>query len=426
MNVLATLMTPPPSGDTAADAACAEAGAPGEVAALVAALVAAAGGEAPAADSAETDLLAAVAGISGSATSEEGDEPASATCGSTTSVTPIAGPLPAAAVLAAAAALGGPKGEAVVVVDAHPAPTLISGPTAAAAGAADGETAPVPTTVATSAATEPTAATDQAASAADFESAVEVSPVARRSVASQPLPTPAAHSEPVSAQAAGANTLRSIADVPPQGAGGEDSTVVSEAGAAMPAPSTQSAPSPAVAPPGFGPGVAAVAAATPPAPPLPGVGEVGGAAPVDVPDLDPNVARLGGLVRSMRGGEVRSATLTLRPAELGEVHVELRANNGSVSVHLTASHTDGADALRAATPALRRDLEQAGLGLDRVDVGVGGGQGGEAGDARRHSLDDADGPAESPARSPVGGSVGLRRPPSPVRTRAADGIDLDL
>ena len=425
MNVLATLMTPPPSGDGAADAGGAEPGAPGEVAALVAALVAAAGGEAPAADSANADLLGAPAG--GSDTSEEGDESEPVTGGSAASVMPTAGPRPAAAVLAAAAAMGGPKGEAGAVIDALPAPTSISGPTTAtAAGAADAEVAPALTATTGPASTELPATSGRPTPTANTESATQMSPVPSDSVATRPVLTRPASNLAVSIASAGSDTPRPILDFPPPGVGGDESAVVSEVAGAMPAPSTQSAQSPAVATTGSVPGAAAVPAAASVAPQLPGVAEVGAAAPVEVPDLDPNVARLGGLVRSMRGGEVRSATLTLRPAELGEVQVELRAHNGNVSVHLTASHAEGADALRAATPALRRDLEQAGLGLDRVDVGVSDGQGGQGGDARRHSLDDTDGVAEPPARSPVGGAVGLRRPLSSVRTRAADGIDLDL
>lgn len=146
---------------------------------------------------------------------------------------------------------------------------------------------------------------------------------------------------------------------------------------------------------------------------------------VVVPDLDPNVARVGGLIRSMHGGEVRSATLTLRPAELGEVRVELHTDGGNLAVHLTASHEHGADALRAATPALRRELESAGLGLDRVDVGVGGGAAEQRQGTHAHELDDADGPALSSNHRPVVG-VGLRRPNAAAPTIATDGIDLDL
>lgn len=146
---------------------------------------------------------------------------------------------------------------------------------------------------------------------------------------------------------------------------------------------------------------------------------------VVVPDLDPNVARLGGLVRTMRHGELHSATMTLHPAELGEVRVALHSQGGNVTVHLTASHAEGAEALRNATPTLRRDLESVGLGLDRVEVGIGGADVGGRNGGRRDVPDEPDGPGESIRFRSVIPS-GLRPPVPTPRSSATDGVDLDL
>jgi flagellar hook-length control protein FliK len=149
---------------------------------------------------------------------------------------------------------------------------------------------------------------------------------------------------------------------------------------------------------------------------------------VEIPASDPNVARLGGLVRTMATGDVRTATLTLTPAELGEVRVELRSHDGVVSVHLTAARPEGADALRSASGSLRHELERAGVGLDRVDVGTSGG--GHA-DARGQRGQDTDGggpdlpPYGAPA-TPARLPTSLARPTRPRVPRGSEGLDLDL
>jgi hypothetical protein len=141
---------------------------------------------------------------------------------------------------------------------------------------------------------------------------------------------------------------------------------------------------------------------------------------------DPNVARIGGLVRSLHGGSVQSATLTLHPAELGEVRVELHTHDGLVSVHLAASHAEGADALRSATSSLRRDLESAGLGLGRLDVGLSGeGSPHTARDGADTSAGDT-----SPSAPRLPGPTRSVGPTAPATARTAPtggaGLDLHL
>jgi hypothetical protein len=93
-------------------------------------------------------------------------------------------------------------------------------------------------------------------------------------------------------------------------------------------------------------------------------------------------------------------------------------------VHLAASHAEGADALRNATSSLRRDLESAGLGLGRLDVGL-------SGDGSAHTARDG---ADTPTGdgSPVAPRLpGPTRPvaptpPATVRTAPTGGAGLDL
>jgi len=151
--------------------------------------------------------------------------------------------------------------------------------------------------------------------------------------------------------------------------------------------------------------------------------------PTAPPDVDPNVARLGGAIRMIRRGETGSVSIGLTPGDLGHVRVELRTRgDGSVSVHLTAERAVGADSLRNATSALRADLESDGLRLDQVSVSLG--DAGQSGQRSGNSRTDED-------AAPRGSLLGGLASPSATSDRAAprprpmvpagtDRLDLDL
>jgi flagellar hook-length control protein FliK len=61
-------------------------------------------------------------------------------------------------------------------------------------------------------------------------------------------------------------------------------------------------------------------------------------------------------------------TMSLRPAELGQVTVKIQVNNGMVSLQATGMTAVAVEALREAMPDLREDLLRS--GLDLVDSHV--------------------------------------------------------
>lgn len=66
------------------------------------------------------------------------------------------------------------------------------------------------------------------------------------------------------------------------------------------------------------------------------------------------------------------ARITLRPAELGEVRIALRYENGGVSAMLTAESSKSFEALAQAASDLRRSLEQSGVTVNSLEVRLGG------------------------------------------------------
>ena len=56
-------------------------------------------------------------------------------------------------------------------------------------------------------------------------------------------------------------------------------------------------------------------------------------------------------------------TMSLRPAELGQVTVKIQVNNGMVSLQATGMTAVAVEALRDAMPELREDLLRSGLDL---------------------------------------------------------------
>jgi hypothetical protein len=146
------------------------------------------------------------------------------------------------------------------------------------------------------------------------------------------------------------------------------------------------------------------------------------AAPAEPVVTDPNVARLSGAVRTIQRGEVRVTTVSLRPAELGHIRVELHDDGGALALRLVPSTPEARDLIRLAEGALRRDLAATGVQLDRIDVDLRGG-GGEAGLSRRDvPVPDAEAWAQrvDPPARPT---------PHPIRSHAASrhhGLEVDL
>jgi flagellar hook-length control protein FliK len=67
-----------------------------------------------------------------------------------------------------------------------------------------------------------------------------------------------------------------------------------------------------------------------------------------------------------------AARITMRPAELGGVAVQIRAHDGGITARLTADTAVGAEALAEAGHELRRSLESAGVTVHGLDVQLNG------------------------------------------------------
>jgi flagellar hook-length control protein FliK len=112
-----------------------------------------------------------------------------------------------------------------------------------------------------------------------------------------------------------------------------------------------------------------------------------------------------------------AARITLRPAELGGVQVQLRSHAGGVSASLTAETRAGAEALGVSYGELRRTLEAQGIVVHAIDVQLAGGGLGpdgrgerwqspaqQMGASVRHDDDDQDETTIEPSRLPDSGA----------------------
>jgi flagellar hook-length control protein FliK len=81
-------------------------------------------------------------------------------------------------------------------------------------------------------------------------------------------------------------------------------------------------------------------------------------------------------ITAQRGAS--QARLSLRPAELGQVEVTLRATADGLVARVTADAAQAANLLQQAEQDLRRSLEAAGVRLLQLDIVWNGGPGGEA------------------------------------------------
>jgi flagellar hook-length control protein FliK len=156
---------------------------------------------------------------------------------------------------------------------------------------------------------------------------------------------------------------------------------------------------------------AALATATAPAPVAPQAAPAAAAPTLAGASLQATVDRVHELVRisTTRGGA--RATLQLRPVELGTVDVRLRTSHEGLVATITAQDDAGLAALQQAGAELRRNLEDRGVTLHRLDLqlanggGAGGtessaseaGAGGRQASARHSSLPGLPGTDEEPA-----------------------------
>lgn len=89
------------------------------------------------------------------------------------------------------------------------------------------------------------------------------------------------------------------------------------------------------------------------------------------PLLAPQVQRMQALVDlAIQRGGTASANLELYPAELGKVQVRLRSGSGGLSATMTVDRPDALQALQAAADQLRQSLEDQGVEIVRLDIGL--------------------------------------------------------
>ena len=74
-----------------------------------------------------------------------------------------------------------------------------------------------------------------------------------------------------------------------------------------------------------------------------------------------------GLLTSLKGGGTR-LDLQLNPQELGSITVSLTVRNGEVSAHIRSEKTETNDMINRQVDAIRTNLEQQGLKVDKVEV----------------------------------------------------------
>ena len=100
--------------------------------------------------------------------------------------------------------------------------------------------------------------------------------------------------------------------------------------------------------------------------------------PVQRPTGDPPVAaqlsrQLAVLTNAPDGSS--TMTLVITPDDLGPVSIEATVTGGTLHLTLHGAHEHGRHALADALPDLRRDLEAAGITLNRLEVGADTGGG---------------------------------------------------
>ncbi|WP_440902009.1 flagellar hook-length control protein FliK, partial [Actinosynnema sp.] len=97
------------------------------------------------------------------------------------------------------------------------------------------------------------------------------------------------------------------------------------------------------------------------------------AAPQPVPQLPPS-SQLAAALAPLRGRNgVHELTVHLHPLDLGPIAVTAQVNGDQIQLTLSGATETGRDALRAALPDLRREMERAGFGATSFTGGQDGG-----------------------------------------------------
>jgi flagellar hook-length control protein FliK len=89
--------------------------------------------------------------------------------------------------------------------------------------------------------------------------------------------------------------------------------------------------------------------------------------PVDLQSAE-SVRELARLVRSRIGPRQSSMTMTMSPAELGRLRIDVRMEDAALTVRFQAETAVGHEAIKGKLDELRGALEQQGIQIDRIEV----------------------------------------------------------
>jgi flagellar hook-length control protein FliK len=109
-------------------------------------------------------------------------------------------------------------------------------------------------------------------------------------------------------------------------------------------------------------------------------------------------------VATSRG--VAQARISLHPAELGALHVRLRATSGGLTAAVVAERPEAVAALQQAGAELKRALEDRGITVLRVDVAVAADAGGQTGAGEHREGREAQQAATAPTGTRSRGDAG--------------------
>ncbi len=230
---------------------------------------------------------------------------------------------------------------------------------AAPRSAAPNESAPAPrATAAIPTAPRPVAATATAAEPVAVSAPSAAAPDARTAggaaVASGSLPRVLPPSPSPRPSVAAIHPAASAAPAAIRGVGAAASTAAARPGGVERGPAASATLAPAPGP---------RAASRPKAP-------AAGATPIpdDEGNSDPNLTRIVRVIQAQLARERAVTTLRLDPPELGSLRLRLELQRDRLSVEMAAESPEARDLLRQHLDALRRNLEAAGLQLERVVV----------------------------------------------------------
>ncbi|WP_369131847.1 flagellar hook-length control protein FliK [Modestobacter sp. I12A-02662] len=171
-------------------------------------------------------------------------------------------------------------------------------------------------------------------------------------------------------------------------------------------------PAGAAAPEQTAPDAEPLAAFGVPAAPAPATATAGTPAAPPSADADPPVAtqlgrQLAVLTEAPDG--TQTMTLVITPDELGPVSIQATITDGTLDLTLLGAHEHGRQALLEALPDLRRELETAGLSLNRLEVGTDAGDDASWTRAGQQQLPDPRGGSQGQSgRPPADGSGWVR------------------